>query len=107
MKKLVLTATAAVALSWASGATAEDLEFLLTNKASSPVIAFHVSPASTNSWEENLLEGGYLDSDYEIDVVIADGQTTCVYDIRAEFEDGDALEDYGLDLCELGSYTFE
>ncbi|WP_419904562.1 hypothetical protein [Kiloniella sp.] len=98
---------AVVCLVWAGAASAEDLEFLLSNQSSSPIIAFHVSSASSGEWESNLMEGGILDSGYEIDVLIADGMETCEYDIRADFEDGEVVEDYDLDLCELGSYTFE
>ncbi|WP_243403597.1 hypothetical protein [Shimia abyssi] len=53
-----------------------------------------------------MISGGYLAPGYEITVVIADGLTTCVYDILGEFSDDTRLEDYGLDLCEMGSYTF-
>jgi fatty acid-binding protein DegV len=107
MNKYIGAAAAAVALIWTTGASAEDLEFLLINQAPSPVVAFHVSSASSGSWENNLIAGGILDTDYEISVIIADGLDTCVYDIRADFDDGQTFEDYGLDLCELGSYTFE
>jgi len=78
----------------------------LVNESSAAVTAFHVSTSSSDSWEDNLIAGGYLDSGYEIDVLIADGQTTCVYDILAEFSDGATLEDDNLDLCQMGSYTF-
>lgn len=91
----------------ATPALAEDLEFLLINESSGSLTEFYVSPASTGSWESNLLRGGYLDASYEVDVLIADGLSTCIYDILAVFSDGERLEDYDLDLCELGSYTFE
>lgn len=107
MRKSVFMAAAAVLISSATYANAEDLNFTLINNSPSPMTAFHVSPQSTNSWERNLLAGGILDVNYEVDVLIADGLSTCVYDIRADFQDGETLEDYGLDLCDLGSYTFE
>ncbi len=86
---------------------AQDLEFLLINDSPGPLTEFYVSAASSGSWESNLLRGGYLDAGYEVDVLIADGLSTCVYDILAVFSDGERLEDFDLDLCELGSYTFE
>lgn len=101
-----LTLPLAAAIMSATAASAEDLQFLLVNESSAAVTAFHVSTSSSDSWEENLIAGGYLDSGYEINVLIADGQTTCVYDVLAEFSDGATLEDYNLDLCEMGSYTF-
>lgn len=108
MKKNFILAAAAAALTLSvAQAAAEDLDFSLVNDTDTPITGFFVSPASSNDWENNLMTGGILDAGYETDVYIADGLSTCVYDIRAVFSDGEALEDYGLNLCELGSYTFE
>ena len=90
----------------ASTAYAEDLEFLLVNESSADLVEFNVSPSASDQWESNLLTGGYLAPGYEVDVLIADGLVTCVYDIRGGFSDGSAAEDFGVDLCELGEYVF-
>jgi len=105
MNRVLMMALTALSLS-ASLAQAEDLDFLLSNESSADLVEFNVSAADTASWEENLMAGGYLQPGYEIDVVIADGHSTCVYDIRGIFSDGAVLEDFGLDLCDLGGYTF-
>ncbi|MCG7521340.1 hypothetical protein [Ruegeria sp. Ofav3-42] len=97
-----LTATVFMATS----ALADDLEFLVVNDSSADLVEFNVSPASSSDWEGNLLRGGYLAPDYEADVVIADGLSTCIYDIRGAFHDGSSVEDFGLDLCDLGEYVF-
>ncbi|WP_419911744.1 hypothetical protein [Hoeflea sp.] len=107
MRKIIFSGLLAVTLALATGANAEDLTFKLVNESPSAMTAFHVSSENTNAWERNLLAGGILDVDYEVDVVIADGLSTCIYDIRAEFQDGEVLEDFGLDLCDMGSYVFE
>lgn len=103
----IIALALALSVSAAGAALAEDLEFTLINGSNSDVVAFHVSHAGTSSWEENLIAGGYLPSGNEIAILIADGRSTCVYDVRTEFADGQKLEDYGLDLCEMGSYTFQ
>jgi len=90
----------------AAPAASEDLEFVLVNQSSADLVGFNVSPASSDNWEENLLEGAYLPPDHEIGVLIADGLSTCIYDIRGTFDDGAVSEDFGLDLCDLGEYTF-
>lgn len=104
--KLKLAAPALALTLMLSPALAEDLEFMLSNESSADLVEFHVSPASSDDWEENLLEGGYLAPGYETGVVIADGLSTCIYDLRGGFEDGTSVEDFGLDLCDLGGYTF-
>jgi len=100
-------AACAAALLIASPAVAEDLTFKLVNASSSGVDGFYVSHTGTKSWEENLLEGGVLPSGNEIDIVIADGRSVCEYDIKATFEDDSEIEDYDIDLCELGEYSVQ
>lgn len=109
MNRLLAGAVLALALAVmvARPGHAEDLAFTLTNASGYAVVGFYVSHAGTADWEENLMDGGYLDSGYEIDVEIADGRTVCTYDIMVEFEDGDTIEDYGVDLCDLGAYAIE
>ena len=105
ISQLVFSGVLAIGLS--GQAWAEDLSFLLTNESDLGIVGFYVSATDSPDWEENLLDGGILESGYEIDVIIADGLTTCTYDIRTEFENGDAFEDFELDLCEMGGYVFE
>lgn len=106
MKTLIAAILVLAALTVHSPVQAEDLEFLLYNDSSADLVEFNISPASSDDWEENLLAGGYLAPGYEIGVDIADGLSTCVYDIRGKFADGSEAEDYALNLCDLGEYTF-
>jgi hypothetical protein len=107
-KKNVWVGFAALALSFSSlGVQAEDLEFNLINRSSASVDGFYVSHSGTNQWEENLLEGAYLPPGNVITIWIRDGRDVCEYDISATFEDESQHEEYGLDLCEMESYTFE
>lgn len=104
--RLVVFAVSAIGL-LAGPALAEDLSFTLTNSTDYDVVGFYVSPAGVDAWEDNLLDGHYLAGGYEVDVLIADGRDVCTYDIRVEFEDGDSMDDYGIDICDLGGYTVE
>ncbi|WP_204114102.1 hypothetical protein [Shimia biformata] len=99
-------ATAAAAALISTAALAEDIEVFLVNDSSADLVAFSVSPASANQWQDNLLGETRLQPGYEIGVLIADGLSTCIYDIRADFADGTGLDDFGVDLCEMESYTF-
>ncbi|MBB4266077.1 hypothetical protein [Roseospira visakhapatnamensis] len=103
---LALATTLSLSLAAVAPAMAEDLEFMLINTSGVDITAFHVSDAGSESWEDDLLDGAILPDGHEVGVIITDGLTTCDYDIRTEFADGDVYEDYGLNLCEMGSYTF-
>lgn len=106
MTKMLAAALVAFVPMVPSMVQAEDLEFLLVNDSSADVTGFFVSPKSSGNWENNLLHNGYLAPGYEIGVLIGDGLSTCIYDIRGEFSDGTTVEDFGLDLCDLGEYFF-
>lgn len=92
---------------FASLAHAEDLEFLLINASTADIVEFQVSDPSDDYWSDNLIPTGYvLPAGNEIEVLIADGQTNCNYDIRARWDDGSEYVEYDSDLCELGEWEF-
>ena len=87
-------------------AQAEDLNFTLKNKTSGTLVEFYVESSDQDSWGSNLLVGQNIKAGESGVVTIADGKTTCVYDILGVWADGSKTEDYKLNLCELGSYTY-
>lgn len=89
----------------AAPAIAEDLTFTLNNGTNAAVTEFYLSPANVGNWEENLLGDDALSSGTSTDVTVADGRTTCIYDIKTVFKDGSEIDDRGINLCDLGAYT--
>ncbi|MEN9223417.1 MAG: hypothetical protein Q6M04_13370 [Thermostichus sp. BF3_bins_97] len=89
----------------ASVALAQDLQFTLHNETSSDLVEFYITTSGSDSWEENLLSGP-IEAGESATVTIADGEVVCEYDILGIFADGSEAEDYELNLCELGSYTY-
>lgn len=87
-------------------AQAEDLEFTLKNETAGTLVEFYVESSDQDNWGANLLEGQNIKAGEAGTVTIADGKTTCVYDILGVWADGSKTEDYKLNLCELGSYTY-
>ncbi len=83
MKIGLLSLAGVLALAWVSPALAEDLEFLLINESSEAVVGFYVSDEGSNSWEENLLDGGILDVDIEVSVIIEDGLIHPIHEVAA------------------------
>jgi hypothetical protein len=66
-----------------------------------------VESSDQDNWGENLLKGEVVRAGESGKVTIADGKTTCNYDILGVFADGSKLEELKLNLCELGSYTYK
>jgi hypothetical protein len=87
-------------------ALAEDLTFTLKNSSDSPLVEFYVEDSSQSDWGSDLLTES-VNPGEEGTVTIADGRTTCTYDILGVFADGSKLDERQLNLCELGSYTYK
>jgi hypothetical protein len=66
---------------------------------------FYTSPTGLNNWDSDFLRIGLLKPDQSRNVTILDGRKVCTYDVKAVFDDGDTLEDYKINICELGRYT--
>jgi PhoPQ-activated pathogenicity-related protein len=89
----------------ASAALAQDLQFTLHNETSSALVEFYIGTSESDSWGENLIVTP-IEAGESATVLIADGEAVCEYDILGFFENGAEAEDYELNLCELGSYTY-
>lgn len=93
----------ALALTIAAPAMAEDLVFTLVNDSSVHVTEMYVSKHSANSWEENILSST-VEAGTQAEITIADGETTCDYDMRFVADSGATVE-VNQNLCDLATYT--
>ena len=93
----------AVTIAAASPALAQDLVFNLINDSSLNLVEMYVAPHASDSWGENILYG-QLDAGMQGDITIADGESTCDYDMRFVMDNG-ATVDGNQDLCQLATFT--
>lgn len=98
---LAAAAMAAMTLAPAAWAQTESIDFTLTNNTEHVLIALFISLPSTNEWEEDIFGADVLGSGDSIEISIDDGLPECVYDIRADFSDGDSVQVGSVDFCEL------
>ncbi len=93
----------AAALSFSLGAVAqtESVSFTLTNDTPYELIALFISDTGSDSWEDDILGVEVIESGDAAEVTIDDGLSDCVYDLRADFSDGESIDLRGVDLCEL------
>ncbi len=89
---------------FAAPAFAQDLEFDLINQSSFALQELYVSPASTDEWGDDVLGVDILGSGEQGVVTIADGETTCTYDLRFLTDTGTEVTGTA-DLCETHSFT--
>ena len=103
--RLAASVAALALISLPSATFAEDLVFQLTNDSSVNIADFYTSPATTETWEEDVFGESVFPPGNTVEVTIADGSDQCVYDMKFVTEDGTELIEPGIDLCELGEYT--
>jgi hypothetical protein len=103
---LGLSFACAIALASTVSAEAEDLLFEVINDTSVGLVKLYISPGNVDNWEADVLGGEVLLSGQAIDVVITDGRSDCLYDLRGVFADGEEVEGHDVHLCETGAFTF-
>ncbi len=107
MRKFAL-AGLALALSYAVAAPAfaADRIVSIVNKTGYTMVEFYGSNNGTDSWEEDVLGADTLSHGASVDVNFDDGTGHCIFDFLAVFEDGDEVKQEDVDVCKVGTFTF-
>lgn len=74
-------------------------DFTLVNETGVEIYSLYVSEASNDDWEEDVLGEHVLPDGDRMEVSFR-GRSACMWDLRVEDEDGDALEWNAINLCE-------
>ena len=101
IRNLVAALVASALLAPAAMAQTESIDFTLTNNTEHVLTALFISLPSTDEWEEDIFGADVLGSGDSMDISIDDGLPECVYDIRADFSDGDSVQVAEVNFCEL------
>ena len=108
--KSLLAATALIVLSGVAYAQEAKQNFVLVNKTGYDLSEIYISPANTNSWEEELLAGG--DDDFEdglaSEINFHSGVKTCMWDLKVVYSDDDSSAVWhDIDLCKVSKVTIK
>ena len=104
LKKLFLGA--AFAASLASPAFAEDRHVTIVNETNNTMVRFYASNAGRTNWEEDILGQRTLSPGQQVRINVDDGTGACVFDFRADFDDGDKLVRNSINVCKIGTYRY-
>lgn len=82
--------------------------FQVRNESSSSIYYLYMSESSLDTWGPDILgESRILSSGEQIQIIFNNPDpNVCRYDIRAEFEDGQVVEDFTIDVCDNDFYRF-
>ncbi len=107
MKLSAVLAGALVASAfWVVPALAEDLVFMIDNQSSDAIKELHISTLDSNSWEENLLDEGSLESGQKATVTLTDTNGICEFDMRLVYDDNSVTDERKINLCDLDNDTY-
>lgn len=79
---------------------------LIVNNTGRTIWRFYGSPVNVNSWEEDILGSNILPAGQSVNIDFTDGRSICNYDMRAEFQDGTALERRNVNVCTVSAVSF-
>lgn len=97
---------AATVLAAAFPAAALDRRVTIVNKTGYTMVRFYASHRDARSWEEDIFGNKVLYNGYSVVINIDDGSGYCIFDFKAVFDDGDEVESWGNNVCELSTFTF-
>lgn len=89
----------------AEAAGVAEVKFNLKNATSFTLTHLYLSPAASNDWDNDILGEQVVAAGDTAEVSIDDGVESCMYDLRADFEDGDAIDVRGVNVCEIEGKT--
>ncbi len=79
----------------------------IENNTSYTIVRFYASSVGQSSWQEDILGQSVIPPYSSVVINIDDGTGYCLYDFRAEFDDGEAVEDRRVNVCELGVFSYD
>jgi len=101
----VLTAIAVTATA-ASPVFAADRRVKILNNTGYTIVKFYGSNKGSKSWEEDILGSSVLGPGEAIRIDFNDGTGYCKFDFKAVFNDGDEVVSKNINICEIGTYTY-
>lgn len=78
----------------------------IVNGSSETMTYFYASNVDRPTWEEDIFGNSVLPAGYSVVVNIDDGSGYCLFDFRALFADGSEATQYGVNVCEVSTFTF-
>lgn len=89
---------------------ADTMKISVVNNSGKIMTGVYFSPPKDNDWGENMLQGSIDDrgkQDFGWDPVNYGGpEDDCVFDVRAEYDDGTVSNLWAMDLCAEASLNF-
>jgi len=87
-------------------ASALDRRVTIVNNTGFTIIRFYGSNKGSDSWEEDILGSDVLGPGQRVQINFDDGTGYCKFDFKAVFDDGDVLTKKNINICKIGTFTY-
>ncbi len=101
-----LVAIVFLVISVATPASAADRRVRIINNTGYTIVEFYGSNKGTDSWQEDILGYDVIGPYSSMIIDFDDGTGYCIFDFKAVFNDGEALTDFGINICEIATFTY-
>ncbi|PHQ96566.1 MAG: hypothetical protein COB40_07810 [Marinosulfonomonas sp.] len=105
-KILASIASLAILATTTLPAAAQDRKVTIVNNTGFTIVRFYGSNKGSTSWEEDILGSDVLGPNSSVSINFDDGTGYCKFDFRAEFNDGDVIIEKNINICEIGTFTY-
>jgi hypothetical protein len=96
----------AILFSTVTTAAALDRRVKIVNRTGFTIVQFYGSNKGSRSWEEDILGRDVIPSNSSMWINFNDGTGYCKFDFKAVFNDGDEVVSRNINICEIGTYTY-
>ncbi len=103
---LSLAISAAILLG-APGAMAQDRNVMIHNNTGVTLYRFYSTNTGSTKWGRDVMGKSTLPSGRSMRLNFDNKYGYCAFDFRAIFEDGTELTRQGVNVCEVGDYTYD
>jgi hypothetical protein len=104
MKRFLSVVLGCAMLFAAAPTLAANRQLTLVNATAHTMVRFYA--ATGVAGEDDILGDRILKPGQSVRIDIDDGSGACVYNFRAEFDDGSKLDRPRIDACEIATYRF-
>ena len=87
-------------------AAAQNRWVTIVNNTGYTITYFYATNKGDTSFGNDILGNDVLPPGYSVDVNFDDGTGYCMFDFQARFEDGDVLEKYDVNVCEISTFYY-
>lgn len=107
-RAFLTAAVAAVALGTSAFQSndGQDRRVRIINATGVTMTHFYASNSGQDDWQEDILGQDVLSNGASVVINIDDGSGACLYDFKARFSDGDELERYRINVCQITEYRY-